>query len=376
MGLSMRLSFKLYFDPMNKKRFALLALLIVLIGAFLLVPILKNCSGPDTTSGFPASFNFDENLASRYGEHIPIAFTVNEDGIQQVELIYNDSIFQTWTAPKKGKQVFQLEADYYGVGTRGIVLRSTRADGTVEEDARMIRVLSDIPPSYKTAMVVTALPHDPTRYTQGLEFNDGQLYEGTGDPGSKGATVVGKTDLKSGAWLVKNGLDANFFGEGITILGDQLYQITWQSGKCFVYDKNTMVVEKDFTYTGEGWGLCNDGKYLIMSDGTEYIYFRDPQTFEIVRTIQVYDDVSSRPALNELEYVDGKLYANVYTTNLVLVIDPSSGKVLEVIDASALVATGKQGGEVLNGIAYDAASKKLYMTGKYWGKLLEVSITE
>lgn len=362
---------------MNKKRFAILALLIVLIGAFLLVPLLKNCSGTEEpTSGFPASFNFDENLASRYGEAIPIAFTVNEDGIQQVELIYNDSIFQTWAAPKKGKLVFQLPADCYGVGTRGIVLRSTRTDGMVEEDVRMIRVLSDIPPKYTTAMVVNALPHDQTRYTQGLEFNDGQLYEGTGDPGSQGATLVGATDLQSGAWVMKNGLDANFFGEGITVMGDLLYQLTWRSGKCFVYNKNTMVVEDDFTYTGEGWGLCNDGKHLIMSDGTEYIYFRDPQTFEIVRTIQVYDDVSSRPSLNELEYVDGKIYANVYTTNLVLVIDPGLGKVLEVIDASALAATGKQGGDVLNGIAYNPATKKLYMTGKYWGKLFEVSVTE
>jgi glutamine cyclotransferase len=361
---------------MNKRRIAIIGLLVVLIGAFLLAPLLKNCSGSETSTGFPASFNFEENLATKYGVDVPIAFTVNEDAIKQVELMYNDSVFKTWTAPKKGKLVFQLQADYYGLGTRGIVLRATRNDGTIEEDSRMIRILSDISPKYLKANVVGSLPHDQTRYTQGLEFSDGQLYEGTGDPGSKGATVVGKVDLQTGTMGTKNGLDANYFGEGITILGDQLYQITWQSGKCFVYNKNTMLLEKDFTYTGEGWGLCNDGNYLIMSDGSEHIYFRDPKTFEIVRTVEVYDDNGPRAALNELEYIDGKIYANVYTTNTVLVIEPGLGRVLEVIDASALEAAGKLGGEVLNGIAYNPATKKLYMTGKFWGKLLEVSITE
>lgn len=360
------------------KRFAIIALLILLIGAFILVPLLKNKGDDDDfSSGFPASFALDGDIGAKYGEAIPIAFTVKDADIKQVQLIYNDSVFKTWDAPKPGKQVFRLDASFYGLGTRYIVLRSIRNDGTQEEDSRMLRVVSDISPKYLKATAVATFPHDASSYTQGLEFNNGQLYEGTGDPGQKGASIIAKVDLKTGKIGQKNGLDATHFGEGITIMGDELFQLTWQTGKCFVYDKNNLMMKlKEFTYTGEGWGLCNDGKYLIMSDGSEHIYFRDPKTFAIVRIIDVYDDVKEYSALNELEYVDGKIYANVYTTNTILAIEPETGRVLEVIDASPLVPVGKLGGEVLNGIAYNPATKKLYMTGKYWGKVMEVRITE
>lgn len=359
------------------KRFAIIALVILIIGAFVLVPLLKNSGTDEIESGFPASFNFDGDLATKYGDAIPIAFTINDPDIKTVELIYNDSVFKTWTAPKAGKQTFQLDASFYGLGTRGLVLRSTRNDGTEEEDSRNLRILSDISPKYLKATAVASFPHEQTSYTQGLEFSNGQLYEGTGDPGQKGASIVAKVDLKTGKIGQKNGLDPTRFGEGITIMGDELFQLTWQSGECFVYDKNNLTLKlKTFNYTGEGWGLCNDGKYLIMSDGSEHIYFRDPKTFAIVRVIDVYDDQNPYASLNELEYVDGRIYANVYTTNTVLVIDPQFGKVLEVIDATPLVPVGKLGGEVLNGIAYNPATKKLYMTGKYWGKVMEVAITE
>lgn len=358
------------------KRFAIIAILIVAVAAFVLVPLLRN-NGGEVESGFPASFNFEENLATDYGKVIPIAFTVNSDEVKTVELIYNDSVFQTWTAPK-GVITFPLDADYFGVGTRMIILRSTLNDGNVEEDTRMLRVLSDISPKPVKLEVVQAYPHDQTSYTQGLEFSDGQLYEGTGNPqNGAAASMVGKIDFSNGKIITKNGLDASYFGEGITILGDELFQLTWKNGKCFVYDKNSLQVKlKEFTYTGEGWGLCNDGTYLIMSDGTERIVFRDPKTFNIVRTIEVYDNVGPRVGLNELEYINGMIYANVYTTDIVIVIEPLSGKVMEEIDASALAATGKMGGEVLNGIAYNKATNKLYMTGKYWGKLMEVKPVE
>ncbi len=359
------------------KRFVILAVLIVAIAAFILVPLLQKSGTDDIESGFPASFNFEENLATDYGKTIPIAFTVNSDEVKTVELLYHDSVFQRWTAPK-GTITFLLDADYYGVGTRVLTLRSTLNDGNVEEDTRMLRVLSDIAPKPVKLEVVASYDHDRTSYTQGLEFSNGKLYEGTGNPqNGEAASIVGQVDLKSGKIVTKNGLDATYFGEGITILGDELFQLTWKNGKCFVYDKNSLTVKlKEFTYTGEGWGLCNDGTNLIMSDGTERIYFRDPKTFNIIRTIEVYDNVGPRVGLNELEYIDGKIYANVYTTDIVIVIDPLSGKVLEEIDASALVPVGQMGGEVLNGIAYDKTTNKLYMTGKYWGKLMEVKPVE
>lgn len=358
------------------KRYLIIGLVLLIIGSFVLVPLLRNTSPDDIDTGFPATFKFEGNLGAKYGKaSIPIAFDVNNDDIKTLELIYNDSIFQTWRSPKKGTMSLVLDADYYGVGARYLILCATMKDGNVEEDSRSIRILSDISPKPLTAISVTTFPHNPANYTQGFEFHNGELWESTGNPGNTGESVVGKIDLKSGQFITggkKNALDATYFGEGITIFGDELFQLTWQNGKCFVYDKNTMQLKKDFTYVGEGWGLCNDGKSLIMSDGTERITFRDPKTFKPLRTIEVYDDQGPRISLNELEYIDGKIYANIYMTSLIVVIDPNTGRVLEQIDATGLEAVGKMGGEVLNGIAYNPASKKLYLTGKYWGKIIEV----
>jgi YVTN family beta-propeller protein len=207
-----------------------------------------------------------------------------------------------------------------------------------------------------------------------LEFNEGKLFEGTGDPNQAGETVIAEVDLKTGAIVRKMGLDASHFGEGITILGNELYQLTWKNQKCIVYNKSDFTSIKELTYTGEGWGLCNDGKSLIMSDGSERIYFRSPKTFDVERTIEVYTDQGPIARLNELEYVDGLIYANIWTSNNVAVIDPATGKVIATIDATQLVQEGKGNGEVLNGIAYNSATKKLYMTGKFWPKLFEVKV--
>ena len=356
------------------KRYLIIGLLLLVALAFV-ISIFRN-GNEETDMGFPASFDLEEgNFELDYGKDLPIAITVNEEGVKKIELIYNDSIFTTWDAPKKGKLTFKLDADFYGVGARNIVLRSYPADGGAEEDSRIVRILSDVSPVVRTARVLADYPHDQSNYTQGLEFNDGQLYESTGDPGQKGASKVGKVDLSTGKFILNNGLDATYFGEGITVFGNEIFQLTWRNGKCFVYDKNNLQIKlKEFSYPGEGWGLCNDGKHLIMSDGTERITFRDPKTFAVVRTIEVYDDQGPRVNLNELEYVDGKIYANIYMTSYIVVIDPYSGKVLEQIDATPLEAVGKMGGEVLNGIAWDG--KDLYMTGKNWGKIMKVSIDD
>jgi glutaminyl-peptide cyclotransferase len=361
------------------KRYLIIGLVLLIIGSFVLVPLLKNNTPDDIESGYPASFKFEGELATTYGDaSIPIAFDIHKEDIKTLELIYNDSIFQTWRSPKKGALSLVLDADYYGVGAKTLILRATMQDGNIEEDTRTIRILSDTSPKPLTAKVVTTFPHNPANYTQGFEFHNGELWESTGNPGNTGESTVGKIDMKTGQYIPgkKNALDATYFGEGITIFGDELFQLTWQNGKCFVYDKNTLQLKKDFTYVGEGWGLCNDGKSLIMSDGTERITFRDPKTFKPLRTIEVYDEQGPRIRLNELEYIDGKIYANIYMTSTIVVIEPNSGRVLEQIDATGLEAVGKMGGEVLNGIAYNPATKKLYLTGKNWGKIIEVALSE
>ena len=338
------------------------------IGAFVLVPLFQ--SSGDVEIAF-ADFERNEDIQTTFGATIPLTLVVPE-GLEKVELIYNDSIFKTWEQPT-AKINFVLDASYFGVGTRIVVIRSYLSDGTTQDASHMIRVVSDIAPTPMLVKVTKEYPHDTQNYRQGLEFNNGKLYEGTGDPSQQGKTVVGEVDLKTGGFSgLKNGLDQTYFGEGITIFGNELFQLTWRNGKCFVYDKNTMQLKRDISYTGDGWGLCNDGKALIMSDGTERIYFRNPKTFQIIRTIDVYDNVGPRTFINELEFVNGKIYANIYQTNTIIAIDPLTGKVLEEIDASALEISGKSGGDVLNGIAFNPLTNKTFLTGKYWSKLFEV----
>lgn len=353
---------------MKKKMRALLALLcIAILGLFLFV----SCGGDEeTVEG--ATFNHPGDLQIAHGKMIPLKIKIPE-GVNKVELFYNDSLFHTFSG-KKGDQTFNLIAYYYGVGTHSAVLRSYFTDGSQQDELLRIKVVSDILPESYGIEIINSYPHNKESYTQGLEFSNGQLYEGTGDPGQQGKTLLAKVDLNSGTMGTKIGLDdPKYFGEGITILGDKIFQLTWQNGECFIYDKNTLQLDKkSFRYTGQGWGLCNDGKHLIMSDGTERIYFRDPKTFGVLRYIDVYDNVGAITNINELEYVDGKIYANVYQTTTVIVIDPENGKVLEEINCTELEVQGRNGGDVLNGIAYNPATKKLYMTGKYWNKLFEV----
>lgn len=363
---SMPNKFLLTFKCM-KKRLSLLCLLlcgVVLIG-------FVACDGtPETLEG--ASFKTPGDMQIAYGKVFPVKINI-PDGLTKVELFYDDSLMTTYDG-KKGVMTFNLKADCFGVGARNLVLRSYFADGTQQEEAIIVRVTSDIAPKEFSAVIVSTYPHNVESYTQGLEFSEGQLFEGTGDPGQQGKSILAQVDLNSGAFGLKNGLDATHFGEGITIMNGKIYQLTWKSGQCFIYDKKTLKMDKhSFTYSGDGWGLCNDGKEFIMSDGSERIYFRDPKTFQITRTIEVYDNVGPRPQLNELEYVNGKIYANIYMTNTVIAIDPFSGKVLEEINCGELEVMGKPAnGDVLNGIAFNPANGKMYMTGKYWNKLFEV----
>lgn len=319
-----------------------------------------------------AEFKIPGDIQAKFGDDVPIKFSIPE-GLVKVELLYNDSVFETWNNPKAQLRTVALKTNYYGVGTRYLVLRSTYKDGTVLENSHRMRVVSDVVPELLFVKIIKEYPHNTESYTQGFEFDGNQLYEGTGDPGQQGKTIVGPVSLETGNFLEpKNGLDATYFGEGITILGDLLYQVTWQNSKCFVYDKKTMMLKSEFSYVGQGWGLCNDGRSIIMSDGSERLTFRDPKSFQATRVIEVYDNVGARTQLNELEYIDGKIYANVYMTGTVLVIEPNTGKVLQEIDANELIVRGKNGGDVLNGIAHNKLTNKTYMTGKYWSKTFEV----
>lgn len=358
------------------KKYIIIGLIVLVGGVLLLKPLFKGeVIKENPKEILPAVFAFNENLATVGDEKAPLEITINDQEITKLELFYNDSLLKTWSNPN-GKLSFTLEAGVFGVGTRTLNLLSTMKDGSSFVDNRMVRVLSDIIPQKRTAKIVAEYPHDPTSFTQGLAFYNGKLYEGTGDPGDQGKTIVAEVDLASGKIVNSMGLQAGFFGEGITVLNGKLYQITWKNQKCYVYDVNTLQLLTEFNYKGEGWGLTHDGTSLIMSDGTERITFRNPETFAIERTIEVYNNEGPINYLNELEFIDGKIYANVWTTASAISIDPKTGKVLEQIDGSELFRVGRGMGEVLNGIAYNPATGKTYMTGKNWIKLFEVKFVE
>jgi glutaminyl-peptide cyclotransferase len=224
-------------------------------------------------------------------------------------------------------------------------------------------------------IVKNTYAHDPQAFTQGLFFRDGQLYETTGIPGR---STLRRVDLKSGKVLQKTELPKEVFGEGSTAVGDNILGLTWQSKTGYVFDAKTFAMKAKFPYEGEGWGLASDAKNVYMSDGSASIRVLDPATLKEVRRVQVTADGKPIDSLNELEVVDGELYANVWGTDVIARIDPASGKVTGWIDLTNLLPREKRGTSsvdaVLNGIAYDGKHRKLYVTGKLWPKLFEIEL--
>ena len=216
-------------------------------------------------------------------------------------------------------------------------------------------------------------PHDPNAFTQGLYFEDGFLYEGTG---RRGQSSLRKVELETGTVLADVALPGEFFGEGIAPLGDRIYQLTWTSGVAFIYDKESFEVQSQVRYSREGWGLTGDGTHLVMSDGSEYLYFLDPESFGLVRQVEVRGALGPVRQLNELEYIEGYIYANVWYTHEILKIAPESGDIVGRLDLTDLVdnveVSDPEG--VLNGIAYDPESGRMFVTGKLWPKLFELRL--
>lgn len=223
-------------------------------------------------------------------------------------------------------------------------------------------------------IVKNSYPHDPDAFTQGLFYADGVLYESTG---LNGKSSVRKTDLKTGKVLMKTDIAADYFGEGITDVGNTIVGLTWTSHVGFVFDKATLKMKQTFSYPGEGWGLANNGSDVFMSDGTAVIRVLNPKTLAEVRRIQVTAEGKPIDRLNEMEWVDGELYANVWGSDVIARIDPASGKVVGWIDLAGLLDDKSRAAgnvDVLNGIAYDSKKKRLFVTGKLWPKLFEIEL--
>ncbi|NQV78753.1 MAG: glutaminyl-peptide cyclotransferase [Lutibacter sp.] len=252
-------------------------------------------------------------------------------------------------------------------------------ENKTEKITQTIYFMADAAPDVYTYKIINIFPHDKTAYTQGLEFYNGYLYEGTG---RKGTSSIRKVDLETGKVLQQQDIDAQYFGEGITIFNNKLYQLTWQGGIGFVYNLETFEKEKDFKYTKsrEGWGLTNNGEQLIKTDGTERIWFLNPETLVEENYIEAYTNNQKVEKLNELEYINGKIYANVWQKNSILILNPTSGKIEGVANLNSLKdeilkeQNLDDSDEVLNGIAFDKENNRIFVTGKNWSKLYEIEL--
>ena len=231
---------------------------------------------------------------------------------------------------------------------------------------------SKVIPVY-TYKVINTYPHERSAFTEGLVFEDGVLYEGTG---LKGRSTLRRVKLDTGEILQICELPPQFFGEGVTIYGNKIIQLTWQSRIGFVYDKYSFKLLQEFNYPDEGWGITHDGKHLIMSDGTETLHFLDPETFKEISKIEISANNIPVTRINELEYVQGEIYANIWQTELIVRIDPLTGQVVGWIDLKGILRPENHSEtvDVLNGIAYDAENNRLFVTGKFWPKLFEIEL--
>jgi len=230
-----------------------------------------------------------------------------------------------------------------------------------------------VEPTFYTYEVVAEYPHLRTSYTQGLQFVDGELWEGTGEYGN---SRILRTDLATGKVSQESAISDEEFGEGITLLGDKIYQLTWLNGKLHTYDRKSLRHLATHTYEGEGWGLTTDGERLYMSDGSNYIRILNPETMKQEGRFGVTLRGESLQYLNELEWIDGKIWANVYTTDHIVIINPENGVVEGVINLSGILPESERDytTDVLNGIAYDKESDRIFITGKNWSKLYEIKI--
>lgn len=250
---------------------------------------------------------------------------------------------------------------------------AAHSGGTPQSQFRLFSLLKTRAPITPVA-VKHIYPHDPSAFTQGLFFHEGYLYESTG---LTGKSLLSKKDLATGKTLQEVKIDQRYFGEGTVVLKDKIYQLTWRNETLLVYDAGSLQPIRGMKYRGEGWGLATDGKYLLMSNGSSAITVREPDTFGVVRIIHVHDGDAPVDGLNELEFIKGEIWANIFAEDVIVRISPRNGKVIGWIDLSVLRTYLPRGlqVDVINGIAYDAATDRIFITGKYWPKVFEILLT-
>jgi glutaminyl-peptide cyclotransferase len=302
---------------------------------------------------------------------VNISVSKQEVKLDSSQIFYDNN----YVTSLKNAAAFSFVPAVQKLGIHKVIVKNFFADGKTENLESNLRVLSDVVPKAEKFTVVKTYPHSKEDFTEGFEYYNGYLYESTG---LEGKSLIKKTDLNSGKVLKEAALDKQYFGEGITILDNKIFQLTWKNKKGFVYNLDDFKFIQNFSYNTEGWGMTNNGKELIMSDGTNKIYFLNPNSFTVTSNLEVYDNVSSIANINELEYYKGNIYANVWRTFLILKIDAATGKVMARMDLEELInkAGNQQEIDVLNGITVNPNTGNLLVTGKLWNKIFEIKISE
>jgi glutamine cyclotransferase len=320
-------------------------------------------------------FSFDENsMKPMYhaNEKVDISIVNNKNKtIDSIIYFAND----TKVNAVKGNTKFTLDLKGKKLGYQNIKALVYFEGDTISINTRL-EVASDIVPKLLKYTVVNSYPHDVNAFTEGFEFFRDTLVESTGQ---NGKSYIAKVDYKTGKAYKKIALDQQYFGEGITVINNKIYQLSWQNGEGFIYDAKTLKKIKSFQYDKkvEGWGMTNDGKNIYHSDGTEKIWTMNPETQKLEDFVNVYTNDSKIKSVNELEWINGKIYGNIWQKDAIAVINPKTGAVEAVLDLSALRAkvTNKEA-EVLNGIAYNKKTNTIFVTGKNWNKTFEIKVTE
>jgi glutamine cyclotransferase len=364
--------------------------LVVSLLAILMLTALSCSPGNGSSEGRPLLSSKPSRITSLLepataltiplGEEIRIVVSIPDTvEVDSLRVFLGGSLKKTISGPKgesDGKLEFVLPTDGELTGKSGLRLRLFFAGGTSENHSQQLTFLSNVAPVEYTYQVVKEYPHNVEAYTQGLQYLDGVLYESTGNYGT---SSIRRVTLETGEIKQVRDLDQSLFGEGITVLGERIYQLTYKSQVGFVYDRKSFEeIQKVYYQNREGWGLTNNGEELIMSDGTNIIYFLDPEMFTINRQLEVYHNNGPASSLNELEYINGKIWANRYFTDEIVIIDPETGIVEGRINLKGILkaAHRKPTTNVLNGIAWDREGDRLFVTGKFWPRLFEIRIRE
>ncbi len=303
----------------------------------------------------------------------------------ELELVFKSRIPDSVTLFYDTKLVRVLKSEPWKCSVSGEMVSTTGRkalkviaykDGKTQNPVtRFLLIYSDITPKINKFRVVNSFPHDKKAFTQGLFFDAGSLYESTGQETESSLREV---EIATGKVIRQLNLDASLFGEGITLYNERIFQVTWRNKVGFVYEKGSFRQINRIYYPTEGWGLTTVGDRIIMSDGTNILYYYEPEMFTSISRIEVYDNEKKVDSLNELEYINGEIWANIWMEDRIARIDPVSGKVKAYVDLSGLFPHNDRNpeAEVLNGIAYDEATNRIFVTGKRWSKLFEIRITE